>query len=167
MRERTLIEKLLAFLGFPVAERDGPTPPVLPPPSPAITAPSAPAPSTLDDRLPPSALQRVTEIRAMLGKLEQQTADRALFEEKLEIERLKANHLPRLLRSYVDIPPEHRGEIFRETGHSASYLLNERLDKILKRLREMSAQLARGNLNAFSENIRFVDTQYGASSPFD
>ena len=71
-----------------------------------------------------------------------------------------------MLRSYADIPPEHRAEIFRETGRSASFLLNERLDKIVDRLEEMSRQLARGNLDAFSENIRFVDTKYGLV-PFD
>ena len=99
----------------------------------------------------------------MLGELDQRARERSLFDEKLELERLRSKHLPALLRSYADIPPEHRAEIFRETGRSASFLLNERLDKIHGRLEEMSRQLARGNLDAFAENIRFVDTKYGAS----
>jgi hypothetical protein len=57
--------------------------------------------------------------------------------------------------------------VFRETGRSASFLLNERLDKILARLREMSRQLARGNVDDFTQNIRFVDMNYGQTSPFD
>jgi hypothetical protein len=120
-----------------------------------------------DDRLPESSLAKVQEIRRMLGELDQRAKERKLFDETLELQRLRGQHLPSLLRSYADIPPEHRAEIFRETGRSASFLLNERLDKITGRLEDMSRQLARGNLDAFSENIRFVDTKYGASSPFD
>lgn len=137
----------------------------------ALPPPAAPAPAvddtSCDDRLPDSSLAKVQEIRKMLGELDQRARERALFDEKLELERLRSKHLPSLLRSYADIPPEHRAEIFRETGRSASFLLNERLDKIHGRLDEMSRQLARGNLDAFAENIRFVDTKYGASSPFD
>ena len=119
-----------------------------------------------EQRLPVSSLDRVLAIRAMIVELEKRARDRQLIEEVLELERLGSTHLPRLVQSYVDIPPEHRSEIFRETGRSASFLLNERLDKILARLHEMSRQLARGNLDAFSENIRFVDMRYG-TSPFD
>ncbi|MEA3014750.1 MAG: hypothetical protein QOD42_3295 [Sphingomonadales bacterium] len=134
---------------------------------PAASAAPAVDDTSCDDRLPDSSLAKVEEIRKMLGELDQRARERSLFDEKLELERLRGKHLPALLRSYADIPPEHRAEIFRETGRSASFLLNERLDKIHGRLEEMSRQLARGNLDAFSENIRFVDTKYGASSPFD
>lgn len=120
-----------------------------------------------DERLPESSLHRVREIRALIGELDGRVRECGLFEEGLELERLKQDHLPRLIRSYVDIPQEHRAEVFRETGRSASYLLNERLEKILERLKAMSRQLARGNIDAFAENMRFVDTRYGAKSPFD
>lgn len=161
---RTLIETLRALFGFPATqpERSDEIAPI------PIAAPPAPDISILDERLPAAARQKVNEIRALLAEIDQQADSRLHFEEKLQLDRLKTNHLPRLLQSYVDIPPDHRSEIFRETGHSASYLLGERLDKILVRLRETSRQLARGNLNAFAENIRFVDGQYGgSSSPFD
>jgi hypothetical protein len=137
------------------------------PANPAAALPSPPLIDNYDDRLPPSSQQTVREIRDMLGELEKRASERSLIDETLELQRLKTRHLPSLLRSYVEIPPEHRAEVFRETGQSASVLLNERLEKILDRLHEMSRQLARGNLNAFSENIRFVDMQYGSSSPFD
>lgn len=159
MAKPTFWERLKAFF-FRRAPEEQPT---LPPPPP----PAAGDDTSCDDRLPDSSLARVQEIRKMLGELDQRARERALFDEKLELERLRSKHLPALLRSYADIPPEHRAEIFRETGRSASFLLNERLDKISDRLEEMSRQLARGNLDAFSENIRFVDTKYGASSPFD
>ena len=120
----------------------------------------------LDGRLPPSSLDRILAIRAMSTDLEQRARDVGLIEEMIELQRLKSSHLPLLVQSYVAIPPEHRAEVFRETGRSASFLLNERLDKVLARLHEMSRQLARGNIDAFTQNIRFVDTRYG-SNPFD
>lgn len=159
MAQLTFWEKLKAFFfRRPLEEQ-----PSLAPPSPSPVADD----TSCDERLPDSSLAKVQEIRRMLGELDQRARERSLFDETLELQRLRSQHLPSLLRSYADIPPEHRAEIFRETGRSASFLLNERLDKIVARLEEMSRQLARGNLDAFSENIRFVDTKYGASSPFD
>ena len=135
---------------------------------PLADPPEASEATDFDERLPESSLARVLTIRAMITDLEQRANENCLFDETLELERLKAKHLPRLLQSYVEIPTEHRTEIFRETGKSASFLLNERLDKIHDRLREMSLQLARGNLDDFVSNIRFVDSQYNASNgPFD
>jgi hypothetical protein len=161
MAKPTFWERLRAFF-FRRAPGE-PRPVALPP----ATAAAAADDTSCDERLPDSSLAKVREIRRMLGELDQRAKERSLFDETLELQRLRSQHLPSLLRSYADIPPEHRAEIFRETGRSASFLLNERLDKIVGRLEEMSRQLARGNLDAFSENIRFVDTKYGASSPFD
>lgn len=159
MAKPSFWERLKAFFFRQAPEEQA----ALPPAAPAAAADD----TSCDDRLPDSSLAKVQEIRRMLSELDQRARERSLFDEKLELERLRSKHLPALLRSYADIPPEHRAEIFRETGRSASFLLNERLDKITGRLEEMSRQLARGNLDAFSENIRFVDTKYGASSPFD
>jgi hypothetical protein len=162
MAKPTFWERLKALF-FPQAPEARPAnalPPSAPPPPVADD-------TSCDDRLPESSLAKVKEIRRMLGELDQRAKERKLFDETLELQRLRGQHLPSLLRSYADIPPEHRAEIFRETGRSASFLLNERLDKIVDRLEDMSRQLARGNLDAFSENIRFVDTKYGASSPFE
>lgn len=128
-----------------------------------------PAPDEVfeDERLPQSSLDRVLAIRALSADLEVHCREGGLIGEKIELQRLRTSHLPLLLRSYVSIPPDHRAEVFRETGRSASYLLNERLDKILGRLHEMSRQLAQGNLDQFTQNIRFVDKNYGSSGPFD
>jgi hypothetical protein len=163
MARPTFWERLKAFFFFQRAPAEQATDALAPP---AAAGPVADD-TSCDARLPDSSLAKVQEIRKMLIELDQRAKECALFDEKLELERLRSKHLPALLRSYADIPPEHRAEIFRETGRSASFLLNERLDKIHGRLDEMSRQLARGNLDAFAEHIRFVDTKYGASSPFD
>jgi hypothetical protein len=121
---------------------------------------------SIDDRLPQSSRDRVYAIRALAADLELQCRQGSMIAEMIELQRLRTAHLPVLLRSYVAIPAAHRAEVFRETGRSASFILNERLDKILGRLHEMSRQLARGNLNEFTQTIRFVDMNYG-SGPFD
>jgi len=119
------------------------------------------------EKLPRSAWQRVEQIRDLIAELERETAARKMQLEKDELGRIKATHLPTLLTSYIEIPADHRAEVFRETGKSASFLLCESLDKLLARLREISAQLARGNITTFSENIRFVDLYYEQSKdPF-
>jgi hypothetical protein len=139
------------------------------PPPPA--APPRPAPSRLnlqDERIPDSSRERAELIVSLVADLQERAAQRGLSGELHELERIRSVHLPRLLESYIEIPPEHRAEVFRETGRSASFLLNERLDKMTQRLREISKMLARDNLNAFSTNLQFVDGHYGSSdSPFD
>ena len=164
MADTSLWQRLLRFLGL-----DGrPPPPALPP------APRPPEPGTEpgfnfdDERIPDASRQRVARIRVLIDDLEKRATDRDLISEVAELRRIRTAHLPKLLQSYIDIPPEHRAEVFRETGRSASFLLNERLDKMKDRLDDISKMLARGNLNAFVENMRFIDLRYGSSdSPFD
>lgn len=128
----------------------------------------APVPDVdIDHRLPQSALDRALSIRALSSELEARCRSAGLVGEMADLERLRTSHLPRLLHSYVAIPPEERSEVFRETGRSASFQLNERLDRILERLHQMSRQLARGNVDEFTQNILFVDMRYGAGGPLD
>jgi hypothetical protein len=137
-------------------------------PTPARAPYDAPDPLFDDDRIPETSRDRVKLIRTLIRDLEARASERGVISELTELQRIRSAHLPKLLQSYIDIPPEHRSEIFRETGRSASFLLNERLDKMTERLREISALLARGQLNAFAENMRFIDLRYGSSdSPFD
>ena len=158
------LQRLLAAFGF---RPEPPTPPPeLPPPPPK--RPAAPAIDLEDERIPESSRDRVALIMSRVGDLEERATQRGLATERKELERIGSVHLPRLLQSYVDIPPEHRAEVFRETGRSASFLLNERLDKMTSRLREISKMLARDNLDAFSTNMQFIDRHYDSSeSPFD
>jgi hypothetical protein len=120
------------------------------------------------ERIPQSSLQRVLAIRDLVKDLEKETGERGMQTELDELGRIKATHLPRLIQSYIEIPEQHRADVFRETGKSASFLLNESLDKMLARLRDISSQLARGNITTFAENVRFVDLYYEQSKgPFD
>lgn len=170
MTKRSLIDSLRAFFaGDPEEEEERPRAS-----SPASPRTSPPAPgddplgSNWKQLIPQSSLQRVLAVRDLVRDLEKDTAARGLQTELEELGRIKATHLPRLIQSYIEIPAQHRADVFRETGKSASFLLNESLDKMLARLRDISSQLARGNITTFAENVRFVDLYYEESKgPFD
>lgn len=164
MTKRGLIDSLRAFFA---GDPDEDSPPQLPAPNRA-GEPGEVIAGDWQQRIPQSALQRVRAIRDMLRELEKETAARGLQSEQDELGRIKDTHLPRLIQSYIEIPAQHRSDVFRETGRSASFLLNESLDKMLARLRDISSQLARGNITTFAENVRFVDLYYDQSKgPFD
>jgi len=157
----SLIDALRAF--FAGDADDEPAPP-----APPVAGPADPLGSDWRQRIPPSALQRVLVIRDLVKDLEKETAQRGMQTELDELGRIKGTHLPRLIQSYIEIPEQHRADVFRETGKSASFLLNESLDKMLARLRDISSELARGNITTFAENVRFVDLYYEQTKgPFD
>lgn len=159
----SLIDALRAFFA---ADSGSPPPP--PPPVPAEAGPDKTLESDWTRRIPASSLQRVTAIRDLVKTLEHETAQRRMQTELDELGRIRETHLPRLIQSYIEIPAQHRADVFRETGKSASFLLNESLDKMLARLRDISSLLARGNITTFAENVRFVDLYYEQSKgPFD
>ena len=164
MADEGFFQRMLRALGL-AGEPPAPPPPAEPQPAPAAPQLNF---DLNDERIPESSRDLALLIVSQVADLEQRAAGRGLATEIKELERIRSAHLPRLLQSYVDIPPEHRAEVFRETGRSASFLLNERLEKMNARLREISKMLARDNLNAFSTNMGFIDRQYGsAESPFD
>ena len=83
---------------------------------------------------------------------------------------MRDQHLPKLVLSYINIPPAHRGEIFRKTGKSASFILNEGLDKMQGSIDEIMRNLAQHDLDTFGTNIRFIEQRYserGRSDPFE
>lgn len=165
MTERTFFQKVVALLGL--EEPPAPAPTRADPSPPAAEPDAVPTPIDMQS-IPASARTRVATVTRLLGELETRAAARGLASgEVIELRQIQTVYLPRLLRSYAEIPPEHRAEIFRETGRSASFMLGEKLDRIIERLGEISRALAQGHLDAFSDNMRFIDTRYGsADSPF-
>ena len=144
------------LLGFGVSARTSEAPP-----------PESAATFDFDDeRIPDVARERVTRLRSQLSELEGRAAQKASAQELAELRQIATVYLPKLLQSYIEIPPEHRAEIYRQTGRSASFALCDRLDKIATRLDELSSQLARNDLEAFHQNMRFIDMRFG-NSPFD
>ena len=156
------------FLGAPPAEASA----VLPVPGSApVPAPgSVPAAAfDLDDpRLPAparaSAKAIMAAIEAVLNNSHNSEFDRIVLGELVQ---MRAEHLPKLLRSYVDVPPQHRKEIFKNTGRSASFLLDDALRKMAGRVDKLSRDLAQNDLDAFANNAEFVSRRYGAiDDPF-
>jgi hypothetical protein len=164
MANRSLLDSLKAFFSGEAASA---TPEPGGPPPQDIWADPEPE-EDWRSRLPTSAHDRVILIRDTIHQLEKECAERKMQTELDELGRIKSTHLPSLLQSYIEIPAEHRADVFRETGKSASFLLSESLDKMLARLRDISSQLARGNITTFAENVRFVDLYYEQNKgPFD
>ena len=170
MTKRSLMDSLRAFFAGDDDAAPAPAPPAAG--SNAGVPKASPSADPLDSNwkglIAKSSLQRVLSIRDLVRDLEKETTTRGMQTELDELGRIKGTHLPRLIQSYIDIPEQHRADVFRETGKSASFLLNESLDKMLARLRDISSQLAKGNITTFAENVRFVDLYYEQSKgPFD
>jgi hypothetical protein len=115
-----------------------------------------------DTRIPDASRNQIAKVLALIAEIEAAASGEADWNPLLiEIRQLSEVHLPALIKSYIDIPAAHRAEIFRKTGRSASFLLNDGLDKMNDRLRAMSLSLAQGNIDAFTRNMRFIDMRYG------
>jgi len=141
---------------------------------PALSDASSPAPPpavlpalTADDpRIPDASRPRVARLLGLLADLDARTAaDPLLAAAATEVRQMRGSHLPQLVASYADIPPAHRAEIFRRTGRSASYTLNEGVDRMIERAEALSRALAEDNLDSFADNLRFIETRYGSRDP--
>lgn len=138
----------------------------------AVPRPVEPQPVKfdLDDpRIPDNSRALVKKIRDLITDIEQRAAQQEAFcPNSLEIRTMRDVHLPKMLISYVEIPEQHRAEIFRKTGRSASYMLHEGLAKMADRLTAMSVSMAQGNIDAFTSNLRFIEARYGEEfTPLD
>lgn len=134
-----------------------PAPPVAAPPPPPV-----PPVDFSDERIPDTSRGRIEKLLAIIASTEAAaTNEPAWCPILVELQQLREKHLPILLRSYIEIPAAHRAEVFRKTGRSASFALNEALDKMIERLNTLSQKLAQGNIDAFTSNLRFIDMRYG------
>lgn len=136
-------------------------------PVPALPATPPTAPLSVDDpRLPDASRPRIGRLLALIGDIEARSQDDPLLVSALtEVRQMRDNHLPQLVRSYAEIPPAHRAEIFRQTGRSASYNLNAAFDRMIERLESVSHSLAQEDLDSFANNLRFIEQRYGRDDP--
>ena len=103
---------------------------------------------------------------SLIADIEARAQDDQLMASALaEVRQMRDSHLPRLVTSYAEIPPGHRAEIFRKTGHSASYNLNQGFEKMVARLETLSRSLAQEDIDSFADNLRFIDHRYGSDDP--
>ncbi|MDF0487215.1 hypothetical protein PX554_03660 [Sphingomonas sp. H39-1-10] len=130
------------------------------PPSPA--PPAGPVISADDPRLPETSRPLVARLLALIAEIEARTRDDTLMiSAATEVRQMRDDHLPRLIESYAEIPPSHRAEIFRQTGRSASYNLNQGFERMIARLEALSRSLAQEDLDSFADNLRFIENRYG------
>jgi hypothetical protein len=122
-----------------------------------------------DRRIPDNSRKLVKTICALITDIEKRCEQQEVFcPNTMEIRMMRDVHLPKMLISYIEIPEQHRAEIFRKTGRSASYMLNEGLNKMAERLNSMSTSMAQGNIDTFTQNLRFIESRYGEEfTPYD
>ncbi|UYY59284.1 hypothetical protein [Sphingomonas sp. S2-65] len=135
-------------------------------PTSASSAPPVPQISAEDPRLPDASRLLVARLLALVADIEARTQDDALMVSALtEVRQMRDSHLPRLIGSYAEIPASHRAEIFRTTGRSASYNLNQGFEKMIARLETLSRSLAQEDIDSFADNLRFIEHRYGKDDP--
>ena len=139
-----------------------------PPPPPAPAQIPAIAIDYEDPRVPGGAKDRIRRILACLSELEaaMQRMEVPGFT-RIDIDQMRRQHLPKLVKSYIDIPEAHRPEIFRKTGRSASFILNESLDQMQHKIDEILRNLAQYDIDAFTNNTQFIGQRYSDTNPFD
>lgn len=151
-----MFERLAALFGAPDA-------------APASREPERVAQPTTtadDPRLPDTSRPKVARLLAIAADIETRGArDPLLAPAVTEVRQMRDQHLPQLITSYAEIPPAHRAEIFRTTGRSASYKLNEALDRMTGKIEALSRSLAQEDINSFSDNLRFIEGRYGTDEP--
>lgn len=119
-----------------------------------------------DPRLPDASRPIVARMLSLIADIEARAQDDQLMASALaEVRQMRDSHLPRLVTSYAEIPPAHRAEIFRKTGRSASYNLNQGFEKMVARLETLSRSLAQEDIDSFADNLRFIDHRYGGDDP--
>lgn len=157
-----MLDRLSRF--FAPASAPSETPPTL-----AAAGPPPPAAFDFeDDRLPEGARVKIRRILACLDE-----AAGAIQREqvpgftRVDMEQMRDIHLPKLARSYIEIPAGYRGDIFRRTGRSASFILMENLDQMQAKMDEILKNLAQSDIDAFTENAQFIGQRYGdEDNPF-
>ncbi|GAA4012540.1 hypothetical protein GCM10022280_08060 [Sphingomonas swuensis] len=112
--------------------------------------------------LPAPAQNVVDSISAELGTLRQTLARTDVHDpDAQEARRLMSVHLPGLIDRYANVPPAYRAEADAE-GKTIDQRLVEGLTASRSALGDVSARLAKRDLDAFQTQGRFIESKYGS-----
>ncbi len=134
--------------------------------SPASAPPPAASPPAVhfdfeDERIPDAARVKIRRILACIEEVgKAMEREQVPGFSRIDMEQMRDIHLPKLAKSYIDIPTGYRSEIFRKTGKSASFILLESLDKMQAKMDEILKNLAQNDIDAFTENTQFIGQRY-------
>lgn len=116
--------------------------------------------------LPAPARAEIDAISARLPALKQSLERVETLDPKAQdARRLMSIHLPGLIDRYLNVPREYRGQPDSE-GMTVDERLVDGLSAAKTALNEISEDLARGDLNAFETQGRFIKSRYG-EQPID
>lgn len=135
------------------------------------TPPAAPKPIAFDyedERIPKSAKAKAASILLAIASVETaMEREQVPSFSRVDTAQMRDVHLPQLIQSYIDIPANHRDEIFKKTGKSASFHLGASLDKLQERVDGMLRDLAQHDIDAFTNNTKFINERYSQEeNPF-
>lgn len=134
-----------------------------------VEAPRASTFNYSDERIPQAAKAKAEQILRSIKEVEiAMEREQVPSFKRVNIHQMRDHHLPQLLQSYIDVPAAHRTEIFRKTGKSASFLLNNSLDKLQERVDTILRDLAQHDIDAFTNHTQFIDERYSnnENNPF-
>jgi hypothetical protein len=122
-----------------------------------------------DERIPASAKASIDRILASIVAVDKAMDREAIPSfSRVDTQQMRDVHLPKLVQSYIDIPADHRSEIFRKTGKSASFLLGQSLATMQARVDEILRNLAQNDIDAFTNNTQFIGQRYADDdNPFN
>ncbi len=124
-------------------------------------APPPPAFNYDDERIPARAREKALKILQSIEDVEKaMVREQVPSFSRVDTAQIRDIHLPQLLQSYIDVPVFHRDEIFKRTGKSASFHLSASLDKLQQRVDTMLRDLAEHDIDAFTDNMRFISERY-------
>lgn len=162
-RGKAMIDTILGML----RGQDHPAP-ASTPATPAATA--QPRVETSPDMpgLPSNCRPLVKKVNDLMEQIEKRIeGDPMSIPLVVEMGQMRDIHLPRLCRSYIDMPEQHRKDVYARTGKSASYVLGTSLESMIGRLQEIDKALARQQIATFEANASTVNDIYrrGDSNP--
>lgn len=112
--------------------------------------------------LPRAALPAADQILARLGQLQPHLADLPANEPIAgEARRLIGGHLPRLIDSWLALPPDERG-----AASENSRRITESLDIVADELAEICRNLDASRTTEFATEHRFIETRYRPDRDF-
>lgn len=111
--------------------------------------------------LPPASQTVVDQISRQLGTLRETLARVPdLDPQAQDARRLMSVHLPGLVERYRNVPPAYREQPDAE-GKTVDQRLFDSLEAARDALGDVSSQLAKADLDAFSTQGRFIESRYG------
>jgi hypothetical protein len=112
-------------------------------------------------QLPPAMASRLDSIRRSIQEVLPRLTDTRAFDENLyTVRETIARYLPETLANYIALPPMFRVNHVLKNGKTARDLLMDQLTVLDDQMREVVANVARGDADALLANGQFLEAKF-------